>query len=312
MESSLEQLKKHSTVVADSGDLEMIKKFCPRDATTNPSLILKAAQQEQYKFIIDKALRQYENRPMRERMNAIVAGFGLEILKIIGGRVSSEIDARLSFDAAAMVDSARNIISMYEHGGVDRERVLVKIAATWEGVLAAKVLEQEGIHCNLTLIFSLEQALICGQANVTLISPFVGRILDWHTKNNPSANLFSNDPGVNSVKTIHGCYKARGYKTEIMGASFRNVGEIVSLAGCDLLTIGPKFLEELQLATFKVERQIENDATLPEKIPDSLSEKEFRFSLNENQMATEKLSEGIRLFVKDTTSLEDLLSQRSV
>jgi transaldolase len=309
MESSLEQLKKHSVVVADSGDLELIKKFRPRDATTNPSLILKAAQHECYKFIIDKALREYKNRSTGERLNAIVAGFGIEILKIIGGRVSSEIDARLSFDEEAMVDSAKNIISIYEHSGVNRERILVKIAATWEGVSAAKILEGEGIHCNLTLIFSLEQALICGQANVTLISPFVGRILDWYSKNNPAIDFSTNDPGVSSVKTIYKCYKTRGHKTEVMGASFRNMGEIISLAGCDLLTIGPKFLEELQFATAKVDRQIESDATVPDMLPASLSEKEFRFLLNENQMATEKLSEGIRLFVKDTNSLERMLSE---
>jgi transaldolase len=308
MESSLEQLKKHSVVVTDSGDLELIKKFRPRDATTNPSLILKAAQQECYKFIIDKVLREYKNKSMGERLNAVVAGFGVEILRIIGGRVSSEIDARLSLDREAMIDSARNIVSIYEHNGIDRERILVKIAATWEGVSAAKILEQEGIHCNLTLIFSLEQALICGQANVTLISPFVGRILDWYSKNNPAIDFSLNDPGVSSVKTIYKCYKTRGYKTEIMGASFRNMGEIISLAGCDLLTIGPKFLEELQFATAKVDRQIESDANVPDTLPASLSEKEFRFLLNENQMATEKLSEGIRLFVKDTNSLECILS----
>ncbi|MDR0595786.1 MAG: transaldolase [Puniceicoccales bacterium] len=309
MESSLEQLKKYSVVVADSGDLELIKKFCPRDATTNPSLILKAAQQGCYKFIIDKALREYKNKSTGECLNAVVAGFGMEILKIIGGRVSSEIDARLSFDREAMVDSARNIVSIYEHNGVDRERILVKIAATWEGVSAAKILEQEGIHCNLTLIFSLEQALICGQANVTLISPFVGRILDWYSKNDPSIDFSANDPGVSSVKTIYKCYKTRGYKTEIMGASFRNMDEIISLAGCDLLTIGPKFLEELQFATAKVDRQIESNVTVPDTVPASLLEREFRFLLNENQMATEKLSEGIRLFVKDTNNLERMLSE---
>jgi transaldolase len=308
MESSLDQLKRYSTVVADSGDLELIEKFHPRDATTNPSLILKSARQEQYKFIMDKALRESKNRPTEERINAVVANFGIEILKIIDGRVSSEIDARSSFDADAMVNLARNIISIYERNGVDRERILVKIAATWEGAMAAKILEMEGIHCNLTLIFSLEQAIICGQAGVALISPFVGRILDWYSKNNPSIDFSSDDPGVSSVKIIHWYYKNHGYETEIMGASFRNVGEILSLAGCDLLTIGPKFLEELQSAAFKVDRQIENNVTLPPAIPTSLSEKEFRFSLSENQMATEKLSEGIRLFVKDIRSLEQLIS----
>ncbi|MDR3273718.1 MAG: transaldolase [Puniceicoccales bacterium] len=309
METSLGQLEKHSIVVADTGDLEMVQKFRPRDATTNPSLILRAAQQERHRFIIDKALHESKNRSMGERMNAVVAGFGVEILKIIGGRVSSEIDARFSFDAESMVDLARNIISTYERNGIDRERILVKIAATWEGVLAAKILEREGIHCNLTLIFSLEQALICGQAGVTLISPFVGRILDWYAKNNPSIDFSGDDPGVNSVKTIYKCYKTRGYETEVMGASFRNIGEIVSLSGCDLLTIGPKFLEELQSATFKVDRRIENNAIIPANLPNSLSEKEFRFLLNENQMATEKLSEGIRSFVEDTNSLEKLLAQ---
>lgn len=307
--SALEQLKAFSTVVADTGDLESIKIFRPRDATTNPSLILKAAQQEQYREILEKTISDNKNRPLSVILNSVIVNFGSEILKLIDGRVSSEVDARYSFDTAKTVECAQNIIELYQKNGISRERILIKIAATWEGISAAEILENSGIHCNLTLIFSLVQAAVCAEKNVTLISPFVGRILDWYKKNNPQIDYSMQDPGVESVTEIFEYYKSHGFSTEIMGASFRSIDEVLLLAGCDLLTISPKLLEELSQSDRNVDRKL----TIPESKPQNMTlfgnESHFRFTLNENAMATEKLSEGIRTFAQDTRKLEEIIER---
>ena len=312
--NQLDQLKNFTTVVADTGDFELMKEYAPQDATTNPSLILQAAQKEAYREIVAKAIADHENSPLPERekiesiIDQVLVLFGLEILKIVPGRVSTETDARLSFDAGATVAKARRLIELYELEGIGRERILIKIASTWEGTRAAEILEQEGIHCNLTLMFSLVQAAACAQAGVKLISPFVGRILDWHKKNTGREYAPEKDPGVESVREIFAYYKKFGYETEVMGASFRNKGEILELAGCDLLTISPGLLEELQNSTEPVSQKLKADAVADAPIElVATDEKAFRWQLNEDAMATEKTAEGIRKFAADIVKLEHLI-----
>lgn len=306
----LDQLKKFTTVVADTGDFESIKAYHPTDATTNPSLILAASQLPQYKHLITDAIKAEKSKQLDSILDRVFVAFGLEILKLIPGRVSTEVDARLSFDVEGSIAKARHIISLYEAAGISRKRVLIKLASTWEGVQAAEALEKEGIHCNMTLLFCLAQAMACAEAKATLISPFVGRILDWHKKNEGIASYApAEDPGVKSVTQIYSYYKKFGYKTQIMGASFRNKEEILELAGCDLLTISPNLLEELQKGDGTVVRKLDltqaAHASLEKKV---LDEKTFRTMLNDDAMATEKLSEGIRNFSKDIVKLEKFLA----
>ncbi len=310
--NQLDQLKKFTTVVADTGDFESLNQYAPTDSTTNPSLIYAASQQPQYKHLLQEALRHGKSKSgdhLTHALDKVFVNFGLEILKIVPGRVSTEVDARLSFDVEGSIAKAHTLIALYEAAGIDRKRILIKLASTWEGVLAAKVLEKEGIHCNMTLMFSLPQAIACAEAKATLISPFVGRILDWHKKAEGVASYPpAEDPGVQSVTKIYNYYKKFGYKTQIMGASFRNKEEILELAGCDLLTIAPSLLHELQSSSTPVTRKLD-----PEKARHSpieklhIDEKSFRYLLNEDAMATEKLAEGIRNFAKDIVKLEKLL-----
>lgn len=307
-----------TVVVADTGDFDSIAKYAPRDATTNPSLIYQAAQMPQYQRLIDEAIEATQSaggskeQKMATLIDRLFVDFGQEILKIIPGRVSTEVDARLSFDGEATMNRARGIIKLYEAAGIDRKRILIKIASTWEGIRAAEKLEKEGIHCNLTLLFSFPQAVACAEAGVTLISPFVGRILDWYKKSRGVDSIPApEDPGVQSVTHIYNYFKKYGYKTEIMGASFRNIGEITELAGCDLLTISPKLLEELQTTDGKLTRKLDPAVAKNSDIPKiSLDEKSFRWMLNEDAMATEKLAEGIRHFSADLVKLEKALQQR--
>jgi transaldolase len=299
-------------VVADTGDFETLKQYHPTDSTTNPSLIYAASQLPQYQNLVDEAIRYGKAKnqnTVHHILDKIFVNFGLEILKIVPGRVSTEVDARLSFDIEGSIEKARHLIALYEAAGIDRKRVLIKLASTWEGIQAAQKLEKEGIHCNMTLLFSLPQALGCAEAHATLISPFVGRILDWYKKaEGVSSYEPTQDPGVKSVTRIYNYYKKFGYKTQIMGASFRNKDEITELAGCDLLTISPNFLEELQKTTTPLTRKLD-----PQKAKDSplqkmhIDEKSFRYLLNEDAMATEKLAEGIRNFVKDLVKLENMI-----
>ncbi|HEY1049886.1 MAG TPA: transaldolase [Prosthecobacter sp.] len=303
--TQLDQLKQHTVVVADTGDFEAMKAYKPQDATTNPSLILAASQKAEYKSLVDKAIADGKSGGVDAVMDNLVVAFGLEILKIVPGRVSTEVDARLSFDTQANIDKARHLISMYEKAGIARERVLIKIASTWEGIKAAEVLQKEGINCNLTLLFSLAQAVACAEGGIKLISPFVGRILDWYKKSTGKDYSATEDPGVESVTQIYNYYKHFGYKTEVMGASFRNKGEITELAGCDLLTISPGLLGELAASEDKLEPKLnaENARSLKiEKI--GADEKTFRWLFNEDAMATEKTAEGIRNFAKDIVKLE--------
>jgi transaldolase len=310
MSSRLDSLKKWTTIVADTGDLSAIERLRPRDATTNPSLILKAAQKPEYRPLLVEALRGHRNEPVGAQLDRVLVAFGQRILQLIEGRVSTEVDARLSFDVRASIERARHLIALYEAAGVARERVLIKIASTWEGIRAAELLEREGIHCNMTLLFALVQAEACAQAGATLISPFVGRIYDWHRKAagsgwDDAAMSGANDPGVRSVRTIYARLKGAGSPTEIMGASFRNVGQIVALAGCDLLTISPELLDELTAANGDVPRALSEGGAAAPLTP--LSESVFRWQLNEDAMATEKLAEGIRAFAADAKRLEQLL-----
>lgn len=308
----LTQLKKYTTVVADSGDFESIKQYAPLEATTNPSLILAASQKEEYNHLIEEAIsfaKEKTTDPQKQlelTIDKLFVNFGLEILKIVPGRVSIEVDARLSFDTEKSIEKARKIIALFEQNDIPRERILIKLASTWEGISAAKTLEKENINCNMTLLFCLEQAIVAAEANVTLISPFVGRILDWYTKQNM---VSEEDPGVLSVKNIYNYYKKHDYKTQIMGASFRNKNEIIQLAGCDLLTISPSLLNELQndntTITKKLSPELSQNINM-EKI--TLDEKTFRYLLNDNAMATEKLSEGIRKFIQDIIKLEEKIS----
>ena len=302
----LETLREHTTIVADTGDFESIRKYTPRDATTNPSLILKAAQMEEYSELVNKVT--YESKNIDDALDKLAVFFGLEILKIVPGRVSTEVDARLSFDETATLKKARSLIARYEKNGINRERILIKIASTWEGIRAAEELEKEGIHCNLTLLFSFAQAIACAEAKVRLISPFVGRIMDWHKAKTGQEFSPTDDPGVQSVTRIYNYYKKYDYATEVMGASFRNIGEITELAGCDLLTISPKLLDQLQETKGEIQRKLSKASAVAS--PDervTLNESAFRWELNEDACATEKLSEGIRRFAADTEKLESFI-----
>lgn len=311
--NQLEQLKQMTQVVADTGDIDAIAQYQPQDATTNPTLILKAASQPQYQELIHEAIawaRQHFAEPEAQLhwvVKKLLVNFGVKILQIVPGRVSTEVDARLSFDIDGSVHQAQELVGLYHQAGVGRERILIKIAATWEGIQAACILEQQGIHCNLTLMFELTQAIACAEAGVTLISPFVGRIWDWYQKNQPEWFKIRQDPGVLSVKQIYEYLHYHDYPTTVMGASFRHIDQIRALAGCDCLTISPGLLQELQNSNEDLSRslQSENYSTSPEKI--ILSEKDFRWRMNENPMATEKLAEGIRLFNADLRKLETLL-----
>jgi len=310
----LSGLKAHSLVVADTGDFASIKTFQPRDATTNPSLLLKAAAMPEYAELVDRTLDgvRKEGGDIDAALDRLAVAFGREILEIVPGRVSTEVDARLSFDTEATVAKARQLISLYEAAGVDRDRILIKIASTWEGIEAARLLREDGIRCNLTLLFSFAQAVACANAKVQLISPFVGRILDWHKKSTGKESYpAAEDPGVLSVTRIFEYYKKFGHKTEVMGASFRNTGEILQLAGCDLLTISPGLLEELRTTEGDVPAQLTTAcAEASDHEPLRLDERAFRWMMNEDAMATEKLAEGIRAFAADTRKLEHLVAER--
>jgi transaldolase len=304
--NQLEQLKQYTTVVADTGDFQSIKAYAPQDATTNPSLILKAVQKPEYRPLLEKAIADNPKASTGEIIDNLLIAFGTEILKYVPGRVSTEIDAALSFDTEATVAKGRELIALYEAAGIDRKRVLIKIASTWEGIRAAEILEREGIRCNLTLLFSLCQAIACAEANVQLISPFVGRIYDWFKKSSGTDYTGADDPGVQSVKRIYQYYRKFGYKTEVMGASFRNTSQILELAGCDLLTISPDLLQKLADSEGAVERKLTTDAGADiEKI--AMDEKTFRFMLNEDAMGTEKLAEGIRAFCADSNKLKQMI-----
>jgi transaldolase len=318
MNSLLSQLKQSSIIVADTGDFESIRKYQPRDATTNPTLLQKAAEMPEYSDLVQRVLREVKttSQPASQHvplaLDRLAIAFGSEILKIVPNRVSTEVDARLSFDCTGSVRKAKELIGMYETEGVPRERILIKLASTWEGICAAKELKSEGINCNLTLLFSFAQAVACAEAGVKLISPFVGRILDWYKKSTGKDQYpAAEDPGVVSVTQIYNYYKKHGYETEVMGASFRNVGEILELAGCDLLTISPALLEELAKTPGTVTRKLTPESakkTASEKI--TLSESGFRWMLNQDQMATEKLSDGIRSFAADTLKLEKYIAKK--
>jgi len=309
--NQLEQLKQYTTVVADTGDFQSIKAYAPQDATTNPSLILKAVQKPEYRPLLEKAVADANGASVEAIVDSLLIAFGVEILKYVPGRVSTEIDAALSFDTEATVAKGRELIALYEKAGVARERVLIKIASTWEGIRAAEILEKDGIHCNLTLLFSLCQAVACAEAGVQLISPFVGRIYDWYKKSTGTDYQGADDPGVQSVKGIYQYYRKFGYKTEVMGASFRNTSQILELAGCDLLTISPDLLQKLADSDASVERKlVADDSAAIEKI--AIDEKTFRFMLNEDAMGTEKLAEGIRAFVADSLKLKKMIEELRV
>ena len=309
--SLLDSLKRVTTVVADTGDIEAMRQFRPQDATTNPSLLLKAAQQPQYRPLVDAALADADRLAVAEAQRTeaftdrLAVNFGQEILKIVPGRVSTQVDARLSFDAGGSVAKAREIIALYEKAGIDRERILIKVGSTWEGIQAAAQLEREGIHCNLTLLFSFAQAVACAEAGVTLISPFVGRIYDYYRKERGAEIAADQDPGVQSVTRIYHYYKKYGYQTQVMGASFRKLDQILLLAGCDLLTISPDLLDTLQRTAGEVAPRLTPDAaraSAGEKL--TLDEKTYRFLHNQDAMAVEKLSDGIRRFYDDARKLE--------
>lgn len=306
--NQLEQLKQFTTIVADTGNFQSIEAFAPQDATTNPSLILKAVQKDEYKPLLEKTVREHAKLSMEETIDRVLVAFGQEILKIIPGRVSTEIDAQLSFDTEGSIAKGRALITLYEVAGIKRERVLIKIASTWEGIRAAEVLEKEGIHCNLTLLFSLPQAMACGDARVQLISPFVGRIYDWFKKENNKEYAGADDPGVQSVQRIYNYYRKFGYKTEVMGASFRNTSQILELAGCDLLTVSTELLKQLAESDAKLERKLTPEAAKQSKDEKlSLNESQFRLMLNDDAMATEKLAEGIRAFAADAVKLKKII-----
>jgi transaldolase len=315
--SQLDQLKKFTKVVADTGDFESMRSYKPQDATTNPSLILAAAQKPEYAALVDKAVADNKGSGLSghalidDIIDHVLVNFGLEILKIVPGRVSTETDARLSFDTAGSIAKGRELIKLYEERGISRDRILIKIASTWEGIKAAEVLEKEGIHCNLTLLFSLAQAVACAEAGVQLISPFVGRIYDWYKAANKRDYVGAEDPGVQSVTQIYNYYKKFGHKTEVMGASFRNTGEITELAGCDLLTISPDLLGKLAASdeplVKKLDAEVAKNSDI-EKLP--LDEKTFRFLVNDDAMATEKTAEGIRKFSADIVKLEKLIAAK--
>jgi len=308
--TQLDQLKAFTTVVADTGDFASIRQYAPQDATTNPSLILKAASMPEYAWLVDKAIAEGKGSGLAGTIDRLLVLFGCEILNIVPGRVSTEVDARLSFDTAGTIAKARELIALYAQAGIARERILIKIASTWEGIKAAEQLEREGIHCNLTLLFSFAQAVACAEARVQLISPFVGRILDWHKKASGRDYVGAEDPGVRSVSEIYTYYKCHGYATEVMGASFRNTGEIIELAGCDLLTIAPALLSELQAESAPITRKLDPARAAADIAKVSFDEKGFRYALNEDAMATEKTAEGIRAFAADIVKLEHMLAAR--
>jgi len=312
----LEQLKTYTKVVADTGDFDSMKAYKPTDATTNPSLIYAASMDPKYRQLIENAI-QYAKSASPDKavqlghaMDKLAVNFGLEILAIVPGRVSTEVDARLSFDTEASINKAHELIKLYESNGISRERILIKVASTWEGINAAEKLEKEGIHCNLTLLFSFAQAVRCAEANVTLISPFVGRILDWYKKDRGVSDIpATEDPGVKSVKEIYNYYKKFGHKTTVMGASFRNTGEIIELVGCDALTISPSLLEELENTEGLLLKKLDVEKSkLVDIQPVKMNEKTFRWMMNEDAMATEKLAEGIRKFTEDLIKLEKYIA----
>ena len=312
--NQLEALRQWTTVVADTGDFRQLAQFRPQDATTNPSLILKAVQKPDYRPLLDETVAAHKGKPVDEVIDHLLVRFGTEILSLIPGRVSTEVDARLSFDTAATVERAERIVALYRAQGVDvGQRVLIKIASTWEGIRAAEILERQGIHTNLTLLFSFAQAVACGAAGVRLISPFVGRIYDWYKKAagaqwDEAANAGANDPGVKSVRQIYDYYKKHGIATEVMGASFRNTGQIAALAGCDLLTIAPDLLAQLAASDAPLARVLDAGAARAMDLPAvNYDEAGFRYALNEDAMATEKLAEGIRAFAADARRLEQLI-----
>ena len=312
--NQLDALRQWTTVVADTGDFKQISAYKPHDATTNPSLILKAVQKPEYRPLLDEAVRKHAGKPIDEVIDRLLVRFGTEILTLVPGRVSTEVDARLSFDTAATIARGERIVAMYRAEGIDTEKqLLIKVASTWEGIQAAKALEQKGIHCNLTLLFSFAQAVACGAAGVQLISPFVGRIYDWYKKSagakwDEAANAGANDPGVKSVREIFDYYKHHGIATEVMGASFRNTGQIAALAGCDLLTISPELLAQMQASEEPITRQLDPAKAKTASLhAATFNEQSFRFALNEDAMATEKLAEGIRAFAADSLKLDALI-----
>ncbi|MBN3757832.1 transaldolase [Paraburkholderia sp. Tr-20389] len=313
MTTALDQLKQYTTVVADTGDFQQLAQYKPQDATTNPSLVLKAVQKDEYKPLLEKTVRDHASKPVGAIIDNLLIAFGTEILKIVPGRVSTEVDARLSFDTKASIDKAHELIKMYDAKGIGRERVLIKLASTWEGIRAAEVLQKDGIKCNMTLLFSLAQAVAAAEAGAQLISPFVGRIYDWYKKSagsnwDEARDGGANDPGVQSVRRIYAYYKKFGYPTEVMGASFRTTSQILELAGCDLLTISPDLLQKLHDSNDKIERKLSPEASKSadiERVP--TDEASFRFLVNDDAMATEKLSEGIRVFAADAIKLEKVI-----
>ncbi|BDY03569.1 MULTISPECIES: transaldolase [unclassified Ferrimonas] len=315
MSNALNQLKALTTIVADTGDIEAIKRYHPEDATTNPSLILKAAQIPEYAPLIEEAVawaKAQSSDPAQQLEDAadkLAVNIGLEILKIVPGRISTEVDARLSFDTKGSIDKAHKLMRLYNEAGISNERILIKLASTWEGIQAARHLEQEGINCNLTLLFSFAQARACAEAGAYLISPFVGRILDWYKASTGKEYSAAEDPGVLSVSNIYDYYKRHGYQTVVMGASFRNTGEILELAGCDRLTIGPGLLEQLEQSDVQVERKLSFSGEV-ESRPAPITEAQFRWEMNQDAMATDKLSEGIRNFAIDQDKLETMLSEK--
>ncbi|WP_321879103.1 transaldolase [Paraburkholderia bannensis] len=315
MTTALDQLKQYTTVVADTGDFQQFVQYKPQDATTNPSLILKAVQKAEYRPLLEKTVRDHASESVEAIIDHLLIAFGTEILKIIPGRVSTEVDARLSFDTKKSIDKAHHIIDLYKKAGIEKERVLIKLASTWEGIRAAEVLQKEGIRCNMTLLFSLAQAAACAEAGAQLISPFVGRIYDWYKKAkgadwDDAKDGGANDPGVQSVRKIYAYYKKFGYKTEVMGASFRNTSQIVELAGCDLLTISPDLLQKLQDSSEKIDRKLSPEVFANEQIERiGVDEPTFRFLLNEDAMATEKLAEGIRAFAADAVKLDKMVEE---
>jgi transaldolase len=315
MANTLDQLKSLTTIVADTGDIEAIKRYQPKDATTNPSLILKASQIPEYAPLIDNAIAWAKSQSdslaqqIEDAGDKLAVNIGVEILKLVPGRISTEVDARLSFDMAASIAKAHKLIKLYQDAGIDKSRILIKLASTWEGICAAKQLEQEGINCNLTLLFSFAQARACAEAGVFLISPFVGRILDWYKKDTGKDYTAAEDPGVISVTEIYNYYKQHGYNTVVMGASFRNTGEIIELAGCDRLTIGPALLEELANSQAPIVPKLVADQ--PQRQADApLTEAQFRWEFNQDPMAVDKLAEGIRNFAIDQNKLEIMLSSK--
>jgi transaldolase len=306
--NQLEQLKQFTTIVADTGDFQSIASFAPQDATTNPSLILKAVQKDTYRHLLEQAVRDHAEKSTAGIVDHLLVAFGAEILKLIPGRVSTETDARLSFDTAGIVAKGRHLIALYEATGIPRERVLIKIASTWEGIRAAEILERDQIRCNMTLLFSLPQAIACADAGARLISPFVGRIYDWYKKSTGLEYSGADDPGVQSVKRIYNYYRKFGYATEVMGASFRNTSQILELAGCDLLTISPELLQKLADSSANVERQLSPALAQAADLHKlTLDENTFRLMCNDDAMATEKLAEGIRAFCADSVKLDGMV-----